>query len=58
MEKLKKNLNAYSIQEAPVQIPHVTINADDKKQKKEKIRTKKTPTAQTQKTNQMEVRVS
>lgn len=48
-----KKMSAYSIQEAPVQIPHVTVDADDKKQKKEKRRTKK----QTHQTNQMEVRV-
>lgn len=51
-------MNAYSIQEAPLQIPHVTTKADGKKQKKEKNRRKKQTTDQTQKTNQMEVRVS
>lgn len=44
-------MNVYFTHEAPVQIPHKMITADDKKQKKEKKHKKK------QKTDQTEVRL-
>ncbi len=47
-ESAQKITNVYLIQEAPVQIPHVTVTGDDKKQKKEKKRKKKQMTEQTE----------
>ncbi|XP_034716876.1 uncharacterized protein C7orf50 [Etheostoma cragini] len=48
---IKKKRKKMKVEEAPVQIPHVTITADDKKQKKKK----KQMTEQTQKTKQSEI---
>lgn len=47
----------FQIQEAPIQIPDVTTEADDKKQRKEKKPKKKQTNEQTEKADQTEVRV-
>ncbi|XP_070783099.1 uncharacterized protein C7orf50 homolog [Enoplosus armatus] len=49
--KIKKKRKKMEVEEAPVQVPHVTITADDKKQKKEKKRKKKQMTEQTEISN-------
>uniref|UniRef100_UPI0037E9B10B uncharacterized protein C7orf50 homolog n=1 Tax=Semicossyphus pulcher TaxID=241346 RepID=UPI0037E9B10B len=46
--KVKKKKKKMEVEEAPVQIPCVTITADDKKQKKEKKQKKKLTTEQTE----------
>ncbi|XP_031147235.1 uncharacterized protein C7orf50 homolog [Sander lucioperca] len=53
--KVKKKRKKMEVEEAPVQIPHVTITADDKKQKKKTKHKKKQRTEQTQKTKQSEI---
>ncbi|XP_044035549.1 uncharacterized protein C7orf50 homolog [Siniperca chuatsi] len=46
--KVKKTRKKMEVEAPPVQIPHVTITADEKKQKKEKKRKKKQMTEQTE----------
>lgn len=53
--EVKKKRKKMEVEEAPVQIPPVTVSADDKKQKKEKKRKKKQMAEQTQESKQTEI---
>ncbi|XP_070846279.1 uncharacterized protein C7orf50 homolog isoform X3 [Chaetodon trifascialis] len=53
--KVQKKRKKMEVEEPPVQIPPVTLTADDKKQKKDKKNKKKHVTEQTQTTKQTEI---